>query len=109
MKNINLIGFHRANGIHWCNKPDDYHYEDIALVKNNGKIVWHMNKEDIPVKERFTILFSARKKEEEYLALEDGLKEAEKRMKNAINGTLEYFNAVHSYYWHRDAIESANC
>ena len=68
-----------------------------------------MNKEDIPVKERFTILFSARKKEEEYLALVDGLKEAEKRIKNAVKGTLEYFNAVHSYNWHRDAIESANC
>lgn len=62
MKTINLIGFERGNGIHWKHKPDDYHYEPIALVKNNGKIVWYADKQKLPADVILRILFSAREK-----------------------------------------------
>lgn len=109
MKTIKLIGFERANGTHWNHKPDDYHYEPIALVKNNGMIVWYMDKQEIPPNTMLKILFSAREKEKQFHALKDGAKKAKERLQNAVKGSLEYFNALHSYYWHLDAINSAEC
>lgn len=108
MKTINLIGFERGNGIHWKHKPDDYHYEPIALVKNNGKIVWYTDKQKLPADVILRILFSAREKEKYFMSLQAGLVRSKKRIGNAVKGTFEYFNALHSYYWHLDAIESAN-
>lgn len=100
-----MIGFSLSCGTDWCYRTENG-YQKIARVYRNGQIKWYM--EDISEEDRIKIFKSAARYLNRLNEMKKELRLKKEALKKVERNTAEYFNLLHSVYWHMDELAVIN-